>query len=46
MTFVDGIRLLVVMIGAKASGADTVFTMMWEVARYPFNSMDFIEFNG
>ncbi len=46
LTFLYGTRLLVVMIGAKASGNVTSFKIGTEVARYPLNSMDFIEFNG
>jgi hypothetical protein len=33
------------MIGATAFGDVSVFRTVREVARYPLNSMDFIEFN-
>jgi hypothetical protein len=46
LTFLYGTRLLVVMIGAKASGDVTGFKIGTEVVRYPLNSLDFIEFNG
>jgi hypothetical protein len=46
LTFLYGTHLLVVMIGAKASGDVVGFKICTEVARYPLNSMDFIEFNG
>jgi hypothetical protein len=34
------------MIGATASDDVSIFEISREVARYPLNSMDFIEFNG
>ncbi len=38
--------VIVVMIGAKASQDVNGSSIVTEVARYPLNSMDFIEFNG
>jgi hypothetical protein len=46
LTLLDDLRIIVVMIGATASDDVGIFENSNKVARYPLNSMDFIEFNG